>query len=138
MIGRVLGHYRILERIGAGGMGEVYRARDSCLERDVALKILPADRLGDASVRRRFRREAHALSRLSYPHVATVHDFDTQEGVDFLVMELIPGQGWRRSFGRAPCPRRSSCGSGHSSRAAWRPPTSTVSCTGISSPRTSG
>jgi serine/threonine protein kinase len=93
MIGRVLGHYRILDRIGAGGMEEVYRARDSRLERDVALKILPADGLADEAVRRRFRKEELALSRLSHPHVATVHDFDTQDGIDFLVMELIPGQG---------------------------------------------
>ena len=106
MIGRVLGHYRILERIGTGGMGEVFRARDDRLERDVALKILPPDSLADETVRRRFRKEAHALSRLCHPHIATVHDFDTQDEIDFLVMELIPGQGlirshsscWLRSF----------------------------------------
>jgi len=106
MIGRVLGHYRILDRIGTGGMGEVYRARDSRLERDVALKILPADRLADESVRRRFRKEAHALSRLSHPHIATVHDFDTQDGVDFLVMELIPGQGLEEKLRAGPLPEK--------------------------------
>jgi len=102
MIGRVLGHYRILDRIGAGGMGEVYRARDSRLERDVALKILPADRLADETVRGRFRKEAHALSRLSHPHIATVHDFDTQDGIDFLVMELIPGKGLEEKLRSGP------------------------------------
>lgn len=91
MIGRVLGHYRVVEKIGAGGMGEVYRAHDERLDRDVALKVLPAGLLADEAARRRFRKEAQALSRLNHPQIATVHDFDSQEGVDFLVMELIPG-----------------------------------------------
>ncbi|MBI3667648.1 MAG: tetratricopeptide repeat protein [Acidobacteria bacterium] len=91
MTGRVLGHYRILEKIGSGGMGVVYRARDERLERDVALKVLPAGTLADEATRRRFRKEALALSQLNHPNIATVHDFDTQEGVDFLVMEHIPG-----------------------------------------------
>jgi TolB-like protein/Tfp pilus assembly protein PilF len=106
MIGRVLGHYRILERIGAGGMGEVYRARDGRLDRDVALKVLPADRLSDETVRRRFRKEAHALSRLSHPHVATVHDFDTQDGIDFLVMELVPGRSLDELLRSGPLPEK--------------------------------
>src|SRR5574342_312277 len=91
MIGQTLGHYRILEKIGAGGMGEVYRARDEHLERDVAIKVLPAGTLADESARKRFRKEALALSRLNHPNIQTVHDFDTQGGVDFLVMEYIPG-----------------------------------------------
>jgi serine/threonine protein kinase/tetratricopeptide (TPR) repeat protein len=91
MIGQTLGHYRIVEKIGAGGMGEVYRARDEHLERDVALKVLPAGTLADEAVRRRFRKEALALSKLNHPNIATVFDFDSQHGVDFLAMELIPG-----------------------------------------------
>jgi len=91
MLGRTLGRYRILEQIGAGGMGVVYRARDERLERNVALKILPPGTLTDDSARHRFRKEALALSRLNHPSIATVHDFDTQEGIDFLVTELIPG-----------------------------------------------
>ena len=91
MIGQTLGHYRVVERIGAGGMGEVYRAHDQHLERDVALKILPAGILRDESVRKRFRREALALSKLNHPNIATVFDFATQDGVDFLAMELIRG-----------------------------------------------
>jgi len=91
VIGRSLSHYRILEPIGSGGMGVVYRARDERLQRDVAIKVLPADALGDADSRRRFHREALSLSRLNHPRIATIHDFDSQDGVDFLVMELVPG-----------------------------------------------
>ncbi len=90
-IGKVLGHYRILAQIGAGGMGVVYRARDERLDRDVALKVLPAGALADEAARKRFRKEALTLSRLSDPHIAIVHDFDTQEGMDFLVMEYAQG-----------------------------------------------
>jgi TolB-like protein/cytochrome c-type biogenesis protein CcmH/NrfG len=86
-----LSHYRLLEQIGAGGMGVVYRARDERLERDVALKVLPQGALADEPSRKRFRKEALALSRLNHPNIAVVHDFDTQDGTDFLVQELIPG-----------------------------------------------
>ena len=91
MIGRTLGHYRIKAKLGQGGMGVVYQARDERLEREVALKVLPPGSLADESARRRFRKEALALSQLNHPNIATVHDFDRQDGVDFLVMELIPG-----------------------------------------------
>jgi eukaryotic-like serine/threonine-protein kinase len=91
MIGQTLGHYRIVEQVGAGGMGVVYRARDTRLDRDVALKLLPAGALSDEAARRRFRNEALALSKLSHPNIATVFDFDSQGGVDFLVMEYISG-----------------------------------------------
>ncbi|MCI0356615.1 MAG: protein kinase [Acidobacteria bacterium] len=91
MIGQTLGHYRILEQIGAGGMGVVYRARDERLDRDVALKVLPAGTLSDETARKRFRKEALTLSKLNHPNIETVFDFDTQDGVDFLVMELIAG-----------------------------------------------
>ncbi len=90
-IGKVLGHYRILEQIGAGGMGIVYRAHDLHLDRDVALKVLPGGTLTDSHARARFRKEALALARLNHPHIATVHEFGTQEGVDFLVTEYIAG-----------------------------------------------
>jgi tetratricopeptide (TPR) repeat protein len=90
--GLTLSHYRVAEKIGEGGMGVVYRARDERLERDVALKVLPAGVLGDEAARKRFHKEALALSRLNHPNIGTIHDFDTQEGVDFLVMEYIPGQ----------------------------------------------
>ncbi len=91
MIGRTIAHYRIIEKIGAGGMGEVYRARDEHLARDVAIKVLPPGTLTDESARKHFRKEALILSQLNHPNVATIYDFDTQQGVDFLVMEYIPG-----------------------------------------------
>jgi len=91
MVGRTLGHYRILEQIGAGGMGVVYRARDELLDRDVALKVLPPGALANESARRQFRRGALALAKLNHPNVAIVYEFDSQEGLDFLVMELISG-----------------------------------------------
>jgi serine/threonine protein kinase len=91
MIEQTLGHYRILEEIGRGGMGVVYRALDERLERDVALKVLPAGTLADDAARRRFRKEALALSKVSHPNIAVVHDFDTQGAVDFLVMEYVAG-----------------------------------------------
>jgi serine/threonine protein kinase len=91
MIGQTLGHYRIVEKIGAGGMGVVYRAHDGHLERDVALKVLPTGAVANESACKQLRKEALALSKLSHPNIATVFDFDTQEGVDFLAMELVPG-----------------------------------------------
>jgi len=91
LIGQTLGHYRITEKIGSGGMGVVYRANDQHLDREVAIKVLPLGTLPDDSCRRRFRNEALALSKLNHPNIATIHDFDTQQGLDFLVMEYIPG-----------------------------------------------
>src|SRR5215467_5785611 len=91
LIGRALGHYRIVEKIGAGGMGEVYRAHDEHLDREVAIKVLPSGTLGEETSRKRFRQEALVLSKLNHPNIAIVHDFDTQHEVDFLVMEYIPG-----------------------------------------------
>ena len=91
MLGQRLGHYEILEKIGEGGMGVVYRAHDERLDRDVALKVLPAGTLADDKARRRLRGEALALARLNHQNIEAIHDFDTQSGVDFLVMEYVPG-----------------------------------------------
>src|SRR5664280_747035 len=85
--GQTLGHFRIIEEIGAGGMGIVYRAWDTRLERDVAVKVLNAKTLSDASARTRFRREALILSRLNHPNVEAVYDFHSEQGVDYLVLE---------------------------------------------------
>jgi len=92
LVGRTLGHYRVVERIGEGGMGVVYRAHDEHLtNREVAIKVLPPVSLTDAAARLRFRKEAHALSKLSHPNIATIFDFDSEDGTDFLVEELIEG-----------------------------------------------
>ncbi len=91
MIGKTLSHYHIVEQIGAGGMGEVYRARDEHLGRDVAIKVLPPGMLTDEAARKRFPKEARALSKLNHPNIQTVLDFDSQDGVDFLVTEYVPG-----------------------------------------------
>jgi eukaryotic-like serine/threonine-protein kinase len=90
--GTRLGPYEILAPLGAGGMGEVYRARDTRLGREVAIKVLPAERLADESRRRRFVQEARAASALNHPNIVTIHDIDSAEGVDFIVMELVPGK----------------------------------------------
>jgi Serine/threonine protein kinase len=106
MIGQSLGHYTILEKIGAGGMGHVYRARDMRLERDVAIKVLPPGALADDSTRKRFRQEALALSKLNHPNIATVHDFNSQDGNDFIVMELITGQTLAQVIGSIGLPEK--------------------------------
>jgi serine/threonine-protein kinase len=87
-----ISRYQLLEEIGKGGMGVVYRARDEHLGRDVALKVLNAGSGSDESARKRFRQEAHALSLLNHPGISTVFDFDSQNGTDFLVMEFVDGQ----------------------------------------------
>ena len=92
MIGQTLGHYRIIEKVGSGGMGVVYRAHDDQLERDVALKVLPSGTLSDNSSRKQFHKEALALAKLSHPNIETIYEFDTQDGIDFLVMEYVPGK----------------------------------------------
>jgi len=90
-IGRVLGHYRIVEKIGAGGMGVVFRARDERLDRDVALKILPKQVLLTEAARRQFRREALSLARITDSHVAMAFDFGQDNGITYLVTEYVPG-----------------------------------------------
>ena len=106
LVGFELGHYRIAEKIGAGGMGEVYRARDEHLSRDVAIKVLPPGTLTDESARKHFHKEALILSQLNHPNVATIHDFDTQQGVDFLVMEYIPGITLNEKVAGRPLPEK--------------------------------
>jgi serine/threonine-protein kinase len=106
MIGQRLGHFRLTAMIGAGGMGVVYRARDERLERDVAIKVLPRGTVTDEAARRRLRSEAMTLSRLNHPNIATVHDFNSQEGMDFLVMEMIPGSTLDQRLMGDPLPER--------------------------------
>jgi len=90
--GAPLGRYQIIAPLGAGGMGEVYRARDTRLDRTVAIKVLPAGVALDPQARERFEREARAVASLNHPHICTLHDVGNQEGIDFLVMEFLDGE----------------------------------------------
>ena len=103
-IGTQLGPYEILSAIGAGGMGEVYRARDTRLDRIVAIKILP-DHLADrADLRERFEREARTVASLNHPHICTLHDIGHQDGTDFLVMEYLEGETLAERLKKGPLP----------------------------------
>jgi tetratricopeptide (TPR) repeat protein len=103
-IGQVLGHYRIVELIGAGGMGVVFRARDEQLDRDVALKTLPRLALVSDAARRQFRREALSLARITDPHVAMAFDFGRDGGIDYLVTEYVPGMTLEAKLAGRPLP----------------------------------
>jgi serine/threonine-protein kinase len=104
MIGQTLGHYRVVEEVGTGGMGVVYRAHDLRLDRDVALKVIRPRALTSKSARERFRKEALLLSKLTNPHIAQVYDFDEQEGVEFLVMEYVNGSTLAQRIASGPVP----------------------------------
>jgi len=101
-----LGPYEIVEQIGTGGMGVVYRARDPRLDRDVAIKVLPPGVIDDEASRTRFRREAHALAKLSHPHIATLFDVGEEKGVSYLVMECVTGQSLAARIAAGPIPIR--------------------------------
>jgi len=102
--GTKLGPYEIQSPLGAGGMGEVYRARDPRLDREVAIKVLPARLASDPSLKQRLEREARAVSKLSHPHICTLHDIGHQDGVDFLVMEYLEGETLEQRLSRGPLP----------------------------------
>jgi tetratricopeptide (TPR) repeat protein/TolB-like protein/predicted Ser/Thr protein kinase len=108
LTGRTLGHYRVLEEISRGGMGVVYRATDTRLNRDVALKVLPDDLTNDPDRRRRFLKEAQAASSLEHPHIAVIHEADEVDGLAFIAMELIRGEKLSDLLARQrPSPARS-------------------------------
>jgi len=90
--GTKLGPYEIQSLLGAGGMGEVYRGRDTRLERTVAIKVLPNHLSSDPESKQRFEREARAISSLNHPHICALYDIGTQDGIDFLVMEYLEGR----------------------------------------------
>ena len=100
--GHAFGHYRIIEPIGAGGMGVVYRAHDERLNRDVAIKVLPPNALSVEQTRKRLHKEALILSQLNHPHIASIYDFDTHDGIDFIVMELIHGNTLAKKIALGP------------------------------------
>src|ERR1700688_632033 len=102
--GTKLGPYEILSPLGAGGMGEVYRARDTRLGRDVAIKVLPNHLSSDPDLKERFEREARAISSLNHPRICTLHDIGYQEGIDFLVMEHMEGQSLAHRLKKGPLP----------------------------------
>jgi len=104
VIGTRIGPYRLVEEVGAGSMGVVYRARDERLQRDVAIKLLPPSSLHGEAARRLFQREARALSQLNHPGIATIHDFRSEDGVDFLVMEYVAGESLDQRLGHGPLP----------------------------------
>jgi len=92
MIGKTVSHYKIEEKLGEGGMGVVYRARDTRLDRFVALKVLPAEKVADPERKRRFVQEAKSASALNHPNIITIHDIDHADGFDFIAMELVEGE----------------------------------------------
>ncbi len=102
--GAQLGRYRIIETLGAGGMGVVYRARDETLQRDVAIKVLPASFLADDHSRHRFRKEALALARLNHPNIAAVYDAGDEGEITYLVMECVPGESLASRLRTGPLP----------------------------------
>ena len=102
--GARLGPYEIQAALGAGGMGEVYRARDTRLDRTVAIKILPEALAADPQFRERFDREARAVSSLNHPHICTLHDVGRQDGADFLVMEFLEGETLADRLKQGPLP----------------------------------
>jgi eukaryotic-like serine/threonine-protein kinase len=103
-LGTKLGPYEILAPLGAGGMGEVYRARDTRLDRTVAIKILQTHRSGDLTLRQRFEREAKIISSLNHPHICVLHDVGRQDGVDFIVMECLEGEALAARLEKGPLP----------------------------------
>ena len=110
LTGRTLSHFEILEKLGEGGMGEVYKARDTHLDRFVALKILPPDKVTDAERRHRFAQEARAASALSHPNIVTIYDIDNAEGVYFIAMEYVAGKTLDRLIGRRGLPLETALG----------------------------
>jgi serine/threonine protein kinase len=136
-VGSRLGPYEIVDRLGAGGMGEVYRARDTRLGREVAIKILPAVHAADPESIRRFEKEARAVASLSHPNVVPLFDVGEQEGVRYAVAELVTGETLRARLAGGPLATRKRWRSPLRLPKASRPRTRRGSSIATSSPRTS-
>jgi serine/threonine protein kinase len=104
MIGQLWGRDAVVDKLGEGGMGEVYRARDTRLGRDVALKVLPPVFTADLERLSRFQREAHVLATLNHPHIGGIYGVEEQNGSSFLVLELVDGENLATRIARGPVP----------------------------------
>jgi serine/threonine protein kinase len=100
MVGQIISHYRVIEKLGEGGMGVVHKALDTRLDRVVALKVLPPEKVADADRKQRFVLEAKAASALNHPNIITIHDIDSANGIDFIAMEFVAGKTFDRLIPR--------------------------------------
>src|SRR6266567_2351676 len=104
MVGRTVSHYHILEKLGEGGMGVVYKALDAHLDRLVAIKVLPPEKVADVERKRRFVQEAKSASALNHPNIITIYDISSENGVDFIAMEYVPGKALNQLISRKGLP----------------------------------
>ena len=128
MIGRRIAHFEIVDRLGEGGMGAVYKARDGHLDRDVALKVLLPEAVGNADRRQRFVREAKAASGLNHPNIVHVYDIDEADGELFIAMEYVAGKTLDRRSTARGCRCARCCGMRFRWRMRWRRRTQRASC----------